>query len=315
MRPNPPAAFLHLARVALVAIVAAAPVASNAAEVSATRNGILVELFTSQGCGRCPAAEILFRTLDRVAPEAIPLVFHVDSADSPAWTDSLGSVEWTLRHAAYCDMIGEGRRPFLPQAVVGGRTTFPGSNRPDLASGVKAHIESVPMGGSFAIRATTSEAGIRASVRLTPTGRGKGRRAVLLALVENGLIVSIGGGENAGRTVGGNHVVRWMRKLGEIDSKGAARTFDVEIPANGAWRSDRLALVAFAQSPETMLCDAAATLVLPKTRAWKLATPEWPGDDLGVESEEDPAGEAPRPVPGGPAIPVPPPDLEGAAPR
>ena len=64
----------------------------------------LLELFTSEGCSSCPAAESWFSKL-KTAPglwkDFVPLAFHVDYWDRLGWRDAFAAKEWTARQYQY----------------------------------------------------------------------------------------------------------------------------------------------------------------------------------------------------------------------
>lgn len=64
----------------------------------------LLELFTSQGCSSCPAAEGWLSKL-KAEPglwkNFVPLAFHVDYWDRLGWRDPFASKEWTARQYQY----------------------------------------------------------------------------------------------------------------------------------------------------------------------------------------------------------------------
>ncbi len=64
----------------------------------------MIELFTSQGCSSCPAAEEWINQLvesPKLWNELIPLAFHVDYWDSLGWRDIYAKEEYSLRQYRY----------------------------------------------------------------------------------------------------------------------------------------------------------------------------------------------------------------------
>src|SRR5579872_2978315 len=67
---------------------------------------VLVELFTSQGCSSCPAADAFLRDLPALGlPRArvVPLAFHVDYWDGLGWPDPFASPVFTERQRRYAE--------------------------------------------------------------------------------------------------------------------------------------------------------------------------------------------------------------------
>jgi hypothetical protein len=66
----------------------------------------LLELFTSTGCSRCPAAEVWlsrFKDSPRLWKEIVPVAFHVDYLDHADWKDPFGSKTFSKRQDAYAE--------------------------------------------------------------------------------------------------------------------------------------------------------------------------------------------------------------------
>src|SRR5690348_10883455 len=67
--------------------------------------GILVELFTSEGCSSCPPADELLRKLDAMrtigSSQIVVLGEHVDYWDGTGWRDRFSSYEYTDRQREY----------------------------------------------------------------------------------------------------------------------------------------------------------------------------------------------------------------------
>lgn len=99
---------------------------------------VLVELFSSQGCGASPEADAVAARLaqDSGAGEVVVLGFHVDYWDYRGWKDPFASSAWTVRQKAYVESL---RLDTLltPQAVVQGRAHCVGTEQDALAQAVR----------------------------------------------------------------------------------------------------------------------------------------------------------------------------------
>ena len=68
----------------------------------------VLELFTSQGCSSCPAADALFKSyVER--PDVLALSFSVDYWDYLGWKDTLASPKFTERQRVYGKSVNNGQ--------------------------------------------------------------------------------------------------------------------------------------------------------------------------------------------------------------
>jgi len=86
----------------------------------------VIELFTSQGCSSCPAADQLLAEL-QADPSVIPLSLPIDYWDYLGWKDTLALPGHTKRQKAYSHVRGD-REIYTPQVVVNGIAQAIGSD-------------------------------------------------------------------------------------------------------------------------------------------------------------------------------------------
>lgn len=115
---------------------------SAQAEEATGAGGVLVELFSSQGCATSPAAELLISRLGRGDFEqalggvkVVVLAFHVDYWDYKGWKDPYGSSIATVRQKAYVEALGLDTI-FTPQVVVQGRAQCTGNDEDALLAAI-----------------------------------------------------------------------------------------------------------------------------------------------------------------------------------
>ncbi|UXE65183.1 MAG: DUF1223 domain-containing protein [Chryseotalea sp. WA131a] len=76
----------------------------------AQQNPVIIELFTSQGCSSCPAADKnLTEILQKAAKEGQPvygLSFHVDYWNYIGWKDTYSSKAFTEQQRKYSEQLG-----------------------------------------------------------------------------------------------------------------------------------------------------------------------------------------------------------------
>jgi hypothetical protein len=219
---------------------------------AAAGNRVLVELFTSLGCSSCPPADRLLTQLGGEDPGGVvPLEFHVDYWNRGGWSDPFSRREWSERQAAYARRFGLAQ-VYTPQAVVGGRSQLVGSD----ADGIRRDVASAAGGpvAEISLRVEPNGAGAvaRGEVVLPDVLRGR-RLDVMLALYETGLVTPVGGGENGGRTLHNDYVVRSLDRATKISGRGVERVpFESRIAPKKDANSAALGVAVFVQDPKTL---------------------------------------------------------------
>jgi len=179
-------------------LLAGVPVAGSAACVAtgAGERPHLVELYTSEGCSSCPPAERWLSAL-RGKPGWAGLEYHVDYWDTKDWHDPWADARFAKRQKR---LAQQDRRGILytPQVAVDGRLwkDFP-KGAPPLPVETDASVLNLSV--------TRAAATLKAKVE---TANGKDSERVFIALAEDGLSNAVDGGENRGKTLRHDHVVR-----------------------------------------------------------------------------------------------------------
>ena len=180
----------------------------------------VVELFTSQGCSSCPAADRLIGDLTR-DPSLIALSLAVDYWDYLGWQDTLALHGHTNRERAYAAARGD-RDVYTPQAVVNGSVAVLGSDRDAIEKAITQTRKNAQT-LSLPVKLRTEGDKIIADI---PDATGTVRNAeVWLCPVTGRVTVSIARGENSGKTLTYYNVVRDWKKLG--DWTGKAQSFSI----------------------------------------------------------------------------------------
>ena len=176
---------------------------------------VVVELFTSEGCSSCPAADALMPELTKQYKERlIVLSFHVDYWDRLGWKDAFSSSQWTARQNQYAAVSGS-ENVYTPQAVVNGTTSIVGSDR----GGLTSLIDNAPtLPAVITLQATKKDA---QHVTVSYHAMQKSGQAISLLLVQQHAGVEVKRGENGGRTLQHYDIVRSLKttstESGEIE--------------------------------------------------------------------------------------------------
>jgi hypothetical protein len=213
---------------------------------------VLVELFTSEGCSSCPPADQLLSVLVTKQPVAgvtvIGLELHVDYWDALGWKDpaSLGGA--TARQQAYSRVFGADR-VYTPQMVVDGRDELIGSDQGAARRAIdravrRPHARVEPRG---TVDGTTAAGEV--VVTGIPADAAKETLEATLVLTENNVTTEVKRGENGGRTLHHDALVRQIVGLGRVVGSEPLRW---HVPLQAAWQRDRLNAVVFVQSRKSL---------------------------------------------------------------
>lgn len=200
------------------------------AQQSAPQPRAVVELFTSQGCSSCPAADALFVELAK-DPRLITLTLPVTYWDYLGWKDTLGQEVFSKRQKFYAKARGDGQI-YTPQAVVNGVAHIVGSDRGGIDKLVKEQAKD-----GFPVRIALKEANGALQVALAEAPYSGEKPAVVWLLqISRTATVPIERGENSGKTVTYANVVRGISRIG--DWNGAAATLTVPLESTRSAQSD-----------------------------------------------------------------------------
>jgi len=182
------------------------PAATCAAESAEHRVAVL-ELYTSEGCNSCPPADRWLNGLrDRGfdTRRVIPLAFHVDYWDYIGWPDRFAHPAYSQRQRSIADR-NNASFVYTPQFMFDGRDI----RNPWAAGRLSEKLQ--PINSQHArlklhlvqsIEAQT----VRVSLKVT-NDAAQGAN-VYVALFENGLHSEVKAGENAGKKLYHEYVVR-----------------------------------------------------------------------------------------------------------
>jgi hypothetical protein len=188
----------------------------------------VLELFTSEGCSSCPPADELVNALPEArAGRVLPLAFHVDYWDDIGWADPFASPRWTARQRS------RSTRLYTPALWLNGREV---SGRALVAP------RGVP-GAELALELDGASVTVRA----------RGGRRLFLALTESNLVVHVTAGENSGRTLRHDHVVRAL-----YGPFSAERPTSQPLELDPRWARSALRLVAFVEDADGAVLNALA---------------------------------------------------------
>ncbi|MEY4982717.1 MAG: hypothetical protein RIR62_983 [Pseudomonadota bacterium] len=183
-------------------LLAAAPLWAQSTD------GVVVELFTSQGCASCPPADAFLSELSQ-ADGVIALALHVDYWDYIGWEDSFAQARFTDRQKMYARAEGS-RTIYTPQMIIGGTDRI-GGNTPDaVVKAIGKH-----MAASSPVTLAVTRDGARLSIRAEAHPPLSSVVVVQVVRYRPEATVTIERGENAGRTVTYHNIVTSWEAVAE----------------------------------------------------------------------------------------------------
>lgn len=242
-RVSPPVLSLVVAMLGLFSMSADAACSVN----SDAQHAVLIELYTSEGCSDCPPADkwlSRFKRAPASGAHIVPLAYHVDYWDDLGWQDPYARAEFGQRQRAAVRRQ-HGRTVFTPQILIDGRTLLQWSDEKAFAGRVEATTK-LPVGAQIEL-SMDPQSDRQWQVHATVSGAS--RDAVLyLALFENGLVSQVARGENSGKKLRHDFVVR--RLAGPFPlarNGGTTRHAAMAIPAGA--KPKNMGVAAFVQHP------------------------------------------------------------------
>lgn len=234
--------FLAAALIGLAAIAAPA--------VRAGERPVVVELFTSQGCSSCPPADAVLAELAK-RPGILALAFHVDYWDRLGWPDRFSDRAYSQRQSEVARRA-RSSTVYTPQFVFDGGDAGPGGIATQLAGLARTAAQQAPSRTITAGIVRQPDGALRVTGTSMPTANTGTAVAsdTFVVLYQNALVSRIAAGENAGRTLRHDFVVR--RFAGPFPADAAGRAdFDVRWVPPAEFRADDAGVAVFTEDPAT----------------------------------------------------------------
>lgn len=227
-----------------------------AAETCAATSGAqvvpLIELYTAEGCNECPPADRWLSQLAMRADSAktAALAFHVDYWDAIGWPDRFADAKYDQRQELRITLAHK-RVTVTPQVMVGKDVMVNWRSQAQVdsllektrarRSPVQLAMQVVGEPGALSVTAQASK--IQGPTDDIDQGR------LWLALYQDGLTSAITAGENKGRTLHHDRVVRALAGPWALDEKPVSGSVRIPLPVGAGLQ--RMGLVLFAESGKT----------------------------------------------------------------
>jgi hypothetical protein len=222
---------------------------------------IVVELFTSEGCSSCPAADFVLTELDSKQPvngvRIITLGEHIDYWNDLGWKDPFSSPLFSARQQEYGRAM-QMQNVYTPQMVIAGQKEVLGSDQMSVISAVRIAARlpqatvHVALGGQAIVHFDV--ANVPHNIESVD---------MLLAITENSGEHVIRGGENDGHRLRHTSVVTSLTKLGALDlRKNASYAADARLNIKPEQVRNGARVVLFVQDRKTRRIVGSAQLGL-----------------------------------------------------
>ncbi len=202
----------------------------------------VIELFTSQGCSSCPAADqLLSKTMSNAKKNSkniLAISFHVDYWNKLGWSDPFSSEEYSARQRAYAEHFNLSS-VYTPQILFNGTKEFVGSDESKLNAALQLSLNTTPAVAFKTLECVSGNDAIP-SVKFSLDG-DYADCTINFALIAISETTSIKRGENVGRTVTNENVVR------QFISTPATATGEISFKKSPLPLRSNTAVVAYVQ--------------------------------------------------------------------
>ncbi len=235
------------------ALVTSVPaIAAGCSAKSGTMTVPLLELYTSEGCSSCPPADKWLSGLKLDSSKVVPLAYHVDYWDYIGWKDRFAKAEYSDRQRKSAAFSGAGF-VYTPQFMLNGRD-FKGADESRLNSAIISN-QKLASRANLSLQANTQTNG-----EITVTARAQAVKPVddqhadvFVAIYENKLVSKVNAGENSGRELKHDYVVRALFGAYQIKHKNE---FTQNFTLDPAWKKrgyqfENMGAVIFVQNSKT----------------------------------------------------------------
>lgn len=212
---------------------------SVGAEEGSTPKGV-IELFMSQGCASCPAADRAMGFLS-AQDDVVALAYHVDYWDYRGWADPLGTTENSARQYGYAHTLGRSG-VYTPQAILNGRDQVKG-NDVVLLNERLDRMRKQGMGLKVPIRADREGDALTITV-----GPGSGKADIVVVYFRQRQDMEIPKGANKGIMVSNWNSVTDIQTVGMWDGKETRIVLPSKVM--GDKKSDGCAILVQATGPD-----------------------------------------------------------------
>jgi hypothetical protein len=218
----------------LASVVGTFALAQNA---YAGTHPVVVELFTSQGCSDCPAADRLVIELAK-RKDVIALTLPITYWDMLGWKDTFATESNTKRQKAYAKAMTRSGI-YTPQMIVDGVVDVVGNQRDRVMTAIAARGSQLSTAPAANLSLGLASGRVEISIAATQA-KTKPQATIWIMRTLSQAAVNVQQGENKNRQLVYANLVRDMQRVGEWT--GEAMKLDVPVTLGQA-KQDGIAVV------------------------------------------------------------------------
>jgi hypothetical protein len=223
------------------------------AESKAGHGFAVVELFTSEGCSSCPAAdEAVIDIAKQYKENVFILGFHVDYWNNLGWKDIFSNADYSDRQKQYASSFSL-NSIYTPQIVVNGKTEFVGSDKSKLQKTIEKELNSNNT-SSIEISAKETES---KKVEVNFKNGNISNSKINIALIQLQAQSNVAKGENEGKQL---HHINIVRDFKTVDASNKQTSISLIIPAS-LTKKDCMVIVYVQDKNNFHIVDAAMTSI------------------------------------------------------
>jgi len=203
----------------------------------------LLELYTSEGCSSCPPADQWLSSLKLGTDKLTPLAFHVDYWDYIGWKDRFAKAAYSERQRKIAAFGGAGF-VYTPQFTFNGKD-FRSWNNSRLRQGIESiskEVSHVDLTLNLSSK-TDGELVLKSSAQTAYADDAR-QADIFIAIYENKLNSLVNSGENSGRELKHDYVVRELLGPYQFDNNNFTKT----VTLKSEWKERNAGAVMFVQN-------------------------------------------------------------------
>ncbi len=257
---------MHIPRKLIAAVLPllfASPVTAATCSAESGKSRVaLLELYTSEGCDSCPPTEQWFNGLPQrgyTPQRVLALAFHVDYWNYLGWKDPYAQARFSARQRD-ASQRNQARVVYTPQLLLDGADYRRGLSGDDLGQRIASGKNQAP-GAQISMTVDTGGAQPRLRARI---GTAANTAQAYAAIYENNLVTEVAAGENRGKRLRHDFVVRELYGPFAVTA-ATPMGIDQIIRSDRGWKMADLHIAIFVQ--DTATGAALQALSLPWCRA------------------------------------------------